>query len=88
MHLLVPRKADPITKKHSGNWGMVGASSAGGIEMFLALLGGLWVWDNWLQLSSLGAELFCQACMGRHTQRSRVRFCKSEVPSLQSLKTF
>ena len=38
---LVPTKADPTTKERSCNWGMVGVSGAGGIEMILTLVSGL-----------------------------------------------
>ena len=39
--VLVPTKANPITKERSCKQRTVGASGAGGIEMILALLGGL-----------------------------------------------
>ena len=39
MLVLMPTKADPITKEQSCKWGTVGASGAGGIEMILAILG-------------------------------------------------
>ena len=50
--MLVPAKADPITKERSCKRGTVGASGAGGINMILALLegalGGLRVQADWL----------------------------------------
>ena len=39
--MLVPTKADLIAKEQSCKWGTTGASDAGGIEMILAVLGGL-----------------------------------------------
>ena len=53
----VPTKANPTTKERSCKRGAVGAKSAGGINMILALLGGLRVWDGWLQPASLGARV-------------------------------
>ena len=58
MFVLVPIKADPITKKRSCKQGTIGASGAGGIVMISALLGGLRVWDDWLEPASLGTGVF------------------------------
>ena len=48
--MLVPTKANPITREQSYKRGTVGASGAGGINMIHALLegalGGLRVWED------------------------------------------
>ena len=44
--VLVPTKAE---EERSYKRGTVGARGAGGIEIIFALLGGLRVWDKWLE---------------------------------------
>lgn len=45
--VLVPAEADPSPKEQSCNWGAVGASRAGGLEMIFALLAELWYHYKW-----------------------------------------
>ena len=47
--ILVPTKADPITKERNCKRGAVGAREAGSIKIILALVSGLRVWDDWLE---------------------------------------
>ena len=51
--VLVLTKADYTAEKQSCKWDTVGVKGAGNIDMILALLedvlGGLRVWDNWLE---------------------------------------
>ena len=53
------RATSLATKKQSCKRGAVGACGAGGIKIILALLGGLRVWDGWLQL---GEQILAELC--------------------------
>ena len=57
--VLVPMKADPITKEQTCKRGAVGACGADGIKIVLALVSGLRVWDNWLEP---GGTNSCRTC--------------------------
>ena len=55
--VLVPTKADHTAEEQSCKWDTISVKGAGGIDMILALLedllGGLRVWDDWLQLGGM-----------------------------------
>ena len=94
--MLVPTKADPITKERSCKRGMVGANGAGGINMILAFLkgalGGLRVREDWLQPALLGTKVSCSeeslSSSGLLYPAEWSGFLQGKVPTLQSLKTF
>ena len=57
--VLVPMKADPITKERSCKRGAIGACGAGDIKIVLALVSGLRVWDDWLEPGGINP---CRTC--------------------------
>ena len=93
--MLVPTKADPITKKQSYKRGTVDASSAGGINMIFALLegalGGLQVQEDWFQPTSLDTRVSCSEESPSSSGSSYpAEYGRDEswVPSLWSFETF
>ena len=94
--MTVPTKADPITKERSCKRGTVSAKGVDGINMILALLevalGGLRVWEDWLQPASLGTGVSCSeeslSSSGSSYSAEWSGFLRSKVPTLRSLETF
>ena len=61
--VLVPTKADYIAEKRSWKWDTIGVKGVGGIDIILTLLegllGGLRVWDDWLEPGGMNP---CRTC--------------------------
>ena len=92
----MPTKADLITIKQSCKRGTVDASDAGGISMIFALfesvLGGLRVWEDWLQPALLGTGVSCSeespSLSGLSYPAEWSGFLRGKVPTLRGLETF
>ena len=61
--MLLPTKAGHTAEERSCKWDTVGAKDVGSIDMILALLedllGGLRVWDDWLEPGGMNP---CRTC--------------------------
>ena len=84
--------ATPLaTKEQSCKRGAVGTCGAGGIKIILALLGGLRVWDNCLQPTSLGVGVLWTESLsssGWSYPAEWSDFLQGKVPTLRNLETF